>query len=144
MFPRKLESFYTHSRHIAEFWNTLSNLPFVLIGLYRLWHGVNFVDLYILYVLAGVCSAFHHAHPKKWTIVIDWIPILISGYLAWEYDVWYHTSTTSRVWLGFAFGTLINDHVCTSLPVPKGHVLWHILAAYSIDSAYQDLERWCV
>lgn len=34
--PRRLEPFYAVSPYIAEFWNTLSNLPFVILGVCRL------------------------------------------------------------------------------------------------------------
>jgi hypothetical protein len=138
MFPRKLEKFYTHSMHIAEFWNTLSNIPFVLIGIYRLWQGTPLTLLYFLYTMAGVCSGFHHASPHKWTIIIDWIPIATSVVIVYSTGVLWSISISTMFWIMLAFATLINDHVYTSIPVPWGHVLWHLLAAYSIDRAYQD------
>lgn len=152
-FDRKKEEPYTWCNWIGESWNTLTNLPFVLIGLYRL--SANdpvdqpFYLLYWLYIFAGLCSAFHHACAhlpnNKWSIWIDWFPIAASIILFMNQIgltvlltndlVSVYTWTT----LGCAFFALLSDHLFTPLPVPIGHCLWHLLAALSIDSLYQDL-----
>jgi hypothetical protein len=161
---------YGRCHYIAEYWNTLSNLPFIVIGSLRLGQlAAIFViylisrtdpliipqnqkqleqifNLYFLYMCAGICSAFHHAHHKRWTIVIDWIPIASSLILLigfWPALLSYIT-VTSWCKLVFAMCILINDHIITTIPVPFGHVMWHIVASFAIDSAYQDMYLTCM
>jgi len=142
-YERKLEKFYQVSGYIAEFWNTISNLPFIVIGLLRLSQtSSNEVEiLYILYVFAGIASAIHHATPWKWTILIDWIPISLSGLLIlYHYQMFSYFTSVTLFKLSLAFFVLITDHVYTKIPVPWGHVCWHLLASLAIDSAYQDVK----
>jgi hypothetical protein len=146
-FMRKLEQpLFWHCPCIAEFYNTLSNLPFIAIGLLRLysedvlWEYPTepWMRLYWLMVAAGVCSAVHHATVPYWTIVVDWLPILASGgYCVWlgvlpliSYGTWFK--------MGLAFVIMVDDQLITRIPVPFGHVFWHITAAYAVDSMYQD------
>ena len=74
------EASFWCSTMIAEFWNTISNFPFIIIGLIRLTESLDepLWTLYVLFVLAGVASAIHHATETKWTIILDWIPIALS------------------------------------------------------------------
>ncbi len=143
-----MEPAFVVSPYIAEFWNTLSNLPFVIIGLLRL----NQLDchdrdvqcqevwsLYVLFVACGVCSAIHHASTPRWTIVIDWIPIATSIGLMLKYQVLFSVGVVSWFKVGVAFAVLVNDHVYTTVNVPWGHCFWHVLAAFSIDACYQDV-----
>lgn len=139
MFPRKLEQFYTHSDYITEFWNTVSNIPFILIGIARLYEGTSQKLLYSLYILAGVCSGFHHATPWRETIVIDWIPIALSIVLGLYWQILYTVSVATFIKLVITFGVLVNDHVWTTVPAPYGHVFWHILAAFTIDEIYTNI-----
>lgn len=150
---RKLEvPAYGVCPFIGEFWNTMSNLPFIIIGLYRLFIvGVPipiFWDLYLLYISAGVCSAIHHtcAHipGNKWSIFVDWFPIGISLVIniilfAIHPELFETISILSGVLLIMAFTILISDHICTPCKVPFGHSLWHIFAALAIDCFYQDI-----
>ena len=142
-YERKLEPFHTHTQWIAEFWNTMSNLPFILIGIVRLeTQLVNFRPLYLQYqfmIFAGICSAIHHATTQKWTIIIDWIPIVSSILLNLNYLS--YAELPEILILLMAFFWLLTDHVVTPMPVPWGHVVWHIMAAYSIDTFYQKIER---
>ena len=133
------EAHYTHSRYVAEWWNTLSNLPFVAIGLARLYAGTPLVLLYTLFTAAGVCSAFHHARPDHWTLVVDWVPIALSAVVCtWNGVVWAASSATLFK-VALAFAVLVCDNTFAwPMPVPWGHVMWHVLAAYSIDSVYCD------
>ena len=140
-FPRKLEKFYTHTPHIAEFWNTISNLPFIIIGLLRLYEGTNLVTFYSLYTLAGVCSGIHHASPYHWTIIIDWMPITLSILMTLKCGIIYYLTLVDIFKLFIAFSALISDHVWTPVPVPWGHVYWHLLASFAIDDVYQTVEN---
>jgi len=134
-YGRKLERFYTHSPYVAEFWNTLSNLPFVIIGVLRLWEGADSLR-YGLYTLAGLASAFHHASSQAWTIVVDWIPIATS--LAFSWQAFFAMTPVTAFLLLLALSTLAADHIWTPTPVPWGHVMWHLLAAIAVDRLYQD------
>lgn len=143
---------------VAEFWNTLSNFAFILFGLVRLIEifasddsGDRFMIgmvLYGLYTLAGCASAFHHAAPlnwRRWTIVIDWIPISSSilTIICWPacWPLLLNIRTISWVKVGIALLTLLSDHICLVLPVPVGHALWHILIAYATNNLYDDMLR---
>lgn len=131
------EKHYATSHYIMEYWNTLSNLPFIIIGFLRLFEGHLF-DLYLLYILAGFCSGFHHAYPMKYSIVIDWIPIASSMVLMCVHGVIFHITFVTWFKVLLALLSLFMDHVFRIVPVPWGHVLWHILAALAIDDVYQD------
>jgi hypothetical protein len=60
------ESNYEHSFYIAEFWNTVSNLLFVLLGVYGLWQSVRqgfewrFHMQFIGVMVVGLGSAMFH------------------------------------------------------------------------------------
>ena len=57
---------YVHSFYIAEFWNTLSNLSFVLLGIYGLSHSIKhgfewrFHAQFIAVIITGIGSAMFH------------------------------------------------------------------------------------
>lgn len=146
-FERKLEPAFQVTPWIAEFYNTLSNLPFLLIGLWR-YNELALLDetvlveqlrfLYALYIACGVCSAIHHATTPRWTILIDWIPISTSILLILKFHFVVYFGVVSWFKLGLAMAMLVNDHVYTTVNVPWGHCFWHVLAAFSIDACYQD------
>jgi len=125
-----------------EHWNTVSNVPFLVIGLLRLWSPLGqektLRQLYVFYVLAGVCSGIHHAIDFPGSIVLDWMPISYSLLLWYRYDVVFYLSAATWAQLGLALGILLVDHLGPVVPVPWGHVLWHITAALAVDAAYQD------
>jgi hypothetical protein len=150
-YTRKLEPLYEKSRYIAEYYNTLSNLPLIIIGLLRLCelksigllsnsdHNVM-VIFYISYTLCGTCSFIHHGLYFKWSILIDYIPIVFSIINMYN-NIFLisYISYTSYIKLLIAFLVLITDHIYTLIPVPFGHSLWHILISFSLDSSYQDI-----
>jgi len=145
MFLRKLESPYTHCSHIHEFFNTISNLFFIVIGIIRLcdqqiYDNPHMFNLYVLYTMAGFCSGFHHMKNYRLTIVIDWIPIGCSIlYLTNNLFLLSHISLVSYIKLFTALFVLATDHIFHRINTPWGHVFWHILASFSIDSAYMDI-----
>lgn len=142
-YRRKKEDLYTHSFYIAEFWNTVSNLPFIIIGILRLCElDDSYFELEYMYglmILAGFASGIHHGLTKKYTIIVDWIPILLSIVVFNHYGLVEFVSLASWVKIILAFSVLITDHVYTLIPVPWGHVMWHLLACLAIDSTYQDV-----
>ena len=124
-----------------EKWNTISNLPFIVIGLCRLkqWEDdEDMMMLYYFYLMAGVCSGIHHALSFRGSLILDWIPILFSIGLWVYYELWSYISWGTWVQVALALAILLTDHLVQLVPVPWGHVMWHIAAAQSIDSAYQD------
>lgn len=146
-FTRRIEHPYQYSFYIAEFWNTVSNLPFIILGLFRFYelaamnHENRSLQLaYVLLAFAGIASGIHHAVNigyKKWTIFLDWIPILLSLLLI--YSQGFIFSVVSWLKIIFAISVLLVDHFLGLVPVPWGHVFWHILAAFAVDNAYQDV-----
>lgn len=140
-YERKLESFYTVLPFVAEFWNTVSNLPLILIGLFRLVtysYEPKVQFLYEMMILAGVCSGIHHTLPMKHSIVLDWIPIAFTIYAWVEYQVYTYLTLVTWFKIGLAVTVLLTDHVWTPIKVPWGHVFWHVLASFALDSAYRD------
>jgi hypothetical protein len=155
---RKLEPLYTHSEHVAEWWNTWSNILFVAIGVIQLRGSLRNARLYallgdeyvmprlwLLYTLAGFCSAFHHSQHRPWTIVVDWVPIASSIVtLLMRPKLLRAISLAALVGFAFAFLVLAVDHAATVALPPWGHVQWHQAAAYSIAYAYGDLELYYI
>ena len=157
-FARKPElPYYEYSSWIAEFWNTTSNIIFFVLGMARYYDSRQtnmkrranpqkpnpMPTLWLLMAAAGVCSAFHHSQTMRWTIVVDWIPIGGNILYVLVYHRYLLNYVSVAAWCGFAFAMsmLVVDHVATLLPVPWGHVMWHVAAAYSITSAFQDMDR---
>jgi len=149
---RKKEKPYTHCRWIGESYNTLTNLPFIVCGLYRLYgssgHPLNptLTLLYYLAILAGICSAIHHACAhipnNRWSIYVDWLPIASSIFVL-EYNYGLMAllgmlSFSTVILVCISFALLLSDHLYTPLPVPIGHCLWHICAACAMDGVYQN------
>ncbi|MCT4624372.1 MAG: ceramidase [Schleiferiaceae bacterium] len=69
---------------ITNFWNVISNLPFLVIGIYallklkinseeRLPYQVFFIGI----TLVGVGSAYYHLHPTSETLVWDRLPMTV-------------------------------------------------------------------
>lgn len=124
--------------YFAEPLCTISNLWFVLFGIVRLWAVGHVHTGYALLVATGLCSAFHHAHPDKWTLLVDWIPIALSLWHVFVTGTIYEASTVTLLKMASALFFLFDDHVTQYFPVPWTHVLWHILAAWAIDELYWD------
>jgi hypothetical protein len=163
---RKLEEpAYDCVPWIGETCNTFSNLPFVVIGIASLGEVSKFQCfatspdtkfycdrlwwLYLLYTMAGICSGIHHACAhipgNRWSIWLDWTPILLSGAVLVDSGmlrlVFHVASPVSWAMLVLAIAVLLIDHIWTPLPVPVGHSLWHVLAAISIAAIYGDLQN---
>lgn len=136
---RQLESLHTHSTYIAEFYNTLSNLPFIILGLVRLYCGTKLAVLNVLLVAAGICSGIHHCFIFRGSIILDWIPIASSIIYIVYYQLYMLLSAASIIKGLIALAVLYVDHEYTIVPVPFGHVAWHLLAAFAVDSAYAEM-----
>ena len=141
---RQMEDFYNISPYIAEFWNTLTNLPFILFGSYHIIFTelhFNTFNTYILLIMAGIASAYHHATPNPSTIIIDYIPIILSiAYILYNSMV-YHFSYFSWILLVVSIGVLIYDNKFRPFGF-KGHCVWHFLIAITTNNAYQDYNNY--
>ena len=143
------EPFYQVVPFIAEFWKTVSNLPFIILGTYYL-STLHLIDelkiVYILLIFAGICSGFHHAVNgvctcgKKeitWTLIVDWIPILISTIYVIVTNIISEFSITTWICVGLSILWLLIDNVFSPLKY-WGHCIWHIIIAFSLANGYMD------
>ena len=135
-YERKFESKYSKSKYIAEFYNTLSNLPFIIYGVsYLLFCSPSDKNLWYLMIGFGVCSSIHHAIHFKGSILVDYIPIVS----AWIYIYNFYLSYidfNDLIHCSLPLFILITDHIYTFIPVPWGHVLWHTLASSATYSLF--------
>jgi hypothetical protein len=142
---RRPEPAYHKSAYIYEFYNTLSNLPFIFIGLARLAESNNSNNitnkLYLAMVFCGVCSGIHHAVNFRGSIILDYIPIVYSLIYLTNMGLWYKINPISVGLATLALFILFLDHIVQLMPVPWGHVMWHVCAAYAMDSCYQSLKK---
>jgi hypothetical protein len=143
---RKYEAPYKTSKFICEFWNTISSLPFIIIGILRLidenlyLYSDELVILYLFFVFAGIFGFIHHMSNFKYTILLDSIP-LISSFIYIFYNDYLFNYITLITWfkIFLAFCVFITDHLCSCINTPWGHVFWHLLITFALDSAYQDI-----
>ncbi len=73
---------------IPNFWNVISNLPFVLIGIAGLWKSflnsknnpleINFRFFFLGILCTGFGSAYYHYNPNNTTLIWDRLPMTIS------------------------------------------------------------------
>jgi alkaline ceramidase len=74
---------YIHSKYIAEFWNTLSNVMFLILGYYGIKYCKQnrlvktFYVLFIVYILVGIFSAYFHASLTLFGQLLDEIGIYL-------------------------------------------------------------------
>ncbi|DBA02191.1 TPA: hypothetical protein N0F65_004826 [Lagenidium giganteum] len=84
---------YEHSFYIAEFWNTVSNLLFVLLGLYGLWQSIRqgfewrFHAQFIAVMITGLGSAMFHGTLQLVHQQCDETP-MVWAMLVWIYIVY--------------------------------------------------------
>jgi hypothetical protein len=70
---------------IPNFWNVISNIPFVVIGSLGLWMcsknkttGWNYVFFFFGIMLTGFGSSYYHWKPDNHTLIWDRLPMTIS------------------------------------------------------------------
>lgn len=109
--------------------------------------------LYTFMIGCGICSGFHHAMSKsiqRYSILIDWFPITLSLLVLfcpspasmWSFgifDVFTHMQWTTFFKVVCSLFVMTTDYLCPILPQGWGHSIWHVLAAFSLDSLYKDL-----
>lgn len=146
-FERVREKNYAVTPYISEFFCTITNVPFIIVGLYNLYYlsPTDFEIMHTLYwlmVFAGIASGIHHAFIFRGSIILDWIPIASSILLlVYNFNFKILTFVTFTSWIKFtiALAILLSDHLCTPLKVPIGHCAWHLAACWAVNSMYRDL-----
>jgi hypothetical protein len=66
---------------IPNFWNVVSNIPFIAIGAAGLWRfrdGPATIILFLGFFLTGVGSSYYHWHPNDATLFWDRLPMTLS------------------------------------------------------------------
>src|SRR5215472_8098202 len=66
---------------IPNFWNVVSNIPFVVVGavgLARFRHDAAMIALFLGFFLTGMGSAYYHWAPSDGTLFWDRLPMTIS------------------------------------------------------------------
>ncbi|WP_346882906.1 ceramidase domain-containing protein [uncultured Algibacter sp.] len=75
--------FDTHTfLSIPNFWNVVSNLPFMFVGVFGLWnlkftgkYKVQYLSLFIGIVLVALGSGYYHINPNNTTLIWDRLPM---------------------------------------------------------------------
>ena len=132
---------FQHSRYVAESYCFWSNAPFLLISTTRIIDGYS-IQLSAYMLCIGICSAWHHAHGARWSVYVDWLPIVALLWQVWRHQWWMFWSFTTWLKVVLTLGVGFNDHVFTTAPVPWGHVLWHVMAAFTMDAAFSEIESY--
>jgi hypothetical protein len=135
-YKRVQEPAYAVSDHIHEFYNTLTNIGFILIGVARLWKIHDHADdviiyLYVNYIFLGIGSGIHHAINHKYSIVIDWIPISFLIFQFLYYGVLHYVDLVGIIQFLLAIIVLFIDHF---KKLGTLHPFWHLLAAFALDT----------
>jgi len=93
------EEKYAYSVMIAEFWNTITDIPFVAIGLYYLFYcwrwklKRRYLLCYFFYTIIGIGSFFFHATLRYEAQLFDELPMmLMAGQSIWCMVVNGHSS----------------------------------------------------
>jgi hypothetical protein len=63
---------------IPNFWNVVSNLPFILVGALGLWkvrHGLSAGIFFLGVLLTGFTSSYYHWAPNDWGLFWDRLPM---------------------------------------------------------------------
>lgn len=71
--------------HIPNFWNVISNLPFLIVGILGIFHFKSFAGNTIPYLilflgiaLVSIGSAYYHLNPNNSTLVWDRLPMTVA------------------------------------------------------------------
>jgi hypothetical protein len=75
---------------IPNFWNVVSNLPFIVIGAVGLWRfhrNATTIVLFAGILLTGVGSSYYHWNPNDDTLLWDRLPIALSFMAIFAYAI---------------------------------------------------------
>jgi len=116
------EDWYTISIYVAEFWCTVSNIPFLVVAY---WH----VSWELLF--AAVASIVSHTVPKQWLLMVDKFGVLVAfsklvrNYKVIDWQIGVLICVVAAInrmdmWLARRQKRLV---------WPWPHVLWHVSCA---------------
>jgi len=158
--------YYSHFSFIAETWNILSNLSFIIGSVYchMLINDIlkeheiypesvirtpipfgAIQSLVLLQFIIGVCSGIHHALCDRYahiTIFIDWAPIAMTIVILLSQDVlllWHLMSYPALFTMLLAFCFLADDHITQYCK--KSHMYWHLLMGLGVAMWFVDIIR---
>jgi len=115
------EHWYRVTPYIAEFWCTVSNVPFFLVawhyGCWQLW-------------LAAIASVLSHAIPKQFLLTVDKCGVL----LVLSKLVFHHTVLFHHPWVillvGMTFAiNVLDTHLARQFGWTWPHIVWHVSSA---------------
>lgn len=124
-----------------------SNVFFLLIGGCRLythrWHP-EMVRLYALMVLWGLAGMFHHyVFLPPWTLIGEQIPLVASLYVFLvEHEGHRYVDLTGYLTSLSAALLCICGYHCPTFPLVTTHIVYHVVAAFVMDSVYQAFWRY--
>jgi Ceramidase len=93
---------------IANAWNVLSNIGFIIIGLvgisFTRQHNINNPIVWVLFagiILTGIGSAYYHYNPNNTTLVWDRLPmtIVFTSFFALIYAWCFNEKMGFKIWL---------------------------------------------
>nr|GEV51921.1 alkaline ceramidase-like [Tanacetum cinerariifolium] len=134
------EKNYVYSSYVAEFYNTISNVPCILLALIGLLSSVlqrfekRFSVLHLSNMALAIGSVMYHATLQHVQQQSDETPMvwemLLYIYILYSPD-WHYRSTmpTFLFLYGVSFAAL---HSISRFPVnPQGHALWHVFMGFN-------------
>jgi len=115
------EDWYKFSPYIAEFWCTMSNIPFIYFGIKQ-----KSPEL----IIAGTASIISHAIPKQWLNIVDKIGVIV----AFSKIIREHKKIRKKptLLIPVICAGLINvadTYLARNYKTTVPHVIWHISAA---------------
>ena len=93
---------------IANGWNVLSNIGFILCGIFGFQlivkHNIKSIIIWALFIgifLTGLGSAYYHYHPNNQTLVWDRLPmtIVFTAFFAQLYSWYFSEKTAFYIWI---------------------------------------------
>jgi hypothetical protein len=125
------ENWYSVTPYIAEFWNTVSNVAFIAVGILQ-----GSPEL----VVAGCASALSHAIPKKWLLTVDKISVgLVLTRVVRERELFFENPWLA---LPLALAGVINvadTYISRRTTSCAPHVFWHVSSAFLANVVLQSI-----
>lgn len=115
------EDWYQVTPYVAEFWCTVSNVGFIVVGVHQ-----NSPEL----VFAGAASIVSHTIPKKWLLTVDKIGVLVAlSKFAREYKVVINNPSLLIPIAALGAVNMIDAYLARVKGKTWPHVVWHLSAA---------------
>ncbi|MED6118609.1 hypothetical protein PIB30_004213 [Stylosanthes scabra] len=133
------EKNYAHSSYIAEFYNTISNIPCILLALLGLINALRqrfekrFTVLHLSNMALAIGSVLYHATLQNVQQQSDETPMVweMLLYLYILYSPDWHYRTTMPIFL-FLYGDRFFCKEVSTWPInPQGHAMWHLFMGFN-------------